>query len=250
MATKKAGGIYIGTSNIVIPGNKQSFPDAFKEKSRLNYYASLFDSVEINSSFYKMPLPATFQKWANDVPGNFQFSIKLWRDITHVKELKFKPGDVEIFLNAADKAGNTKGPLLIQFPGKINIDYYSQVAALLEQVRLHNAINKRRIAVEFRNTDWYVCEAMELLDEYDASLVLHDIPKSKNTQLNKKAKFVYFRFHGTNGDYRGSYSNEALKEYAKKIKQRAKQGKDVYAYFNNTIGSAFENARTLKKMCS
>ena len=105
--------------------------------------------------------------------------------------------------------------------------------------------NKWRIAVEFRNPTWYFGETFELMDEYDASIVLHDIPKAKSKDINKKASFVFIRFHGPNGDYRGNYNNELLKEYADKIKAFLKEGKDVYAYFNNTIGSAFENAGTL-----
>lgn len=246
MKTKKAGIVYIGTSNIVVPGNKQSFPPAFKDKSRLHYYASLFNTVEINSSFYKVPMPATFEKWAADVPPGFKFSIKLWRNITHAKDLGFILSDIDSFLTAADKAGKQKGPLLIQFPGKITIDHYNKVAAILERVDVHSSDCK--MAVEFRHTSWYINETMELLDEYKASLILHDMPKSKNMQLNKKAKFVYLRFHGVAGDYRGSYSDAALKHYARLIKTWAAQGKEVYAYFNNTIGAAFENARSLQKL--
>ena len=249
MASTKKGIIYIGTSNVVIPGNKGSFPESFKDKSRLNYYSSLFNTVELNSPFYKVPLPSTFEKWADDVPANFKFSIKLWKEITHVKQLDFKPGDVIKFLSAVDRSGDKKGPLLLQFPGKINFDFYSKVAEILGEIKYHQTNNKWQVAVEFRNPDWYVAETMELLDEFDASLVLHDIPKSRNSQLNKNAGFVYLRFHGTNGDYRGTYSDKELQQYARNIKLWAKQGKDVYAYFNNTIGSAFENARTLIEMC-
>ena len=248
MATKNKGKIFIGTSNVVIPGNKQSFPDPFKVKSRLNYYASLFNSVEINSSFYKVPLPATFEKWSNDVPEEFKFSIKFWKEITHVKELKFRSADIDKFLNASDKAGKNKGPVLLQFPGKINIGYYNQVESILENIRSHKTTGKWRIAVEFRNADWYTRETMELLDEYKASLVLHDMPKSRNMELNNKAPFVYLRFHGAKGDYRGTYSNKELEQYAEKIKGWIKSGKEVFVYFNNTMGNAYENAMTLKAM--
>ena len=87
MMKKTAGIVRIGTSNIVVPGNRQSFPPGFRDKSRLHYYASLFNTVELNSTFYKVPMASTFNKWSLDVPENFQFTIKLWRDITHVKNL-------------------------------------------------------------------------------------------------------------------------------------------------------------------
>ena len=93
-----------------------------------------------------------------------------------------------------------------------------------------------------------IFKTLELLNEYNTSLVLHDIPKSRNESIHASAKFVYLRFHGPTGDYRGSYSNAFLKEQAHKIASCVNEGKDVYAYFNNTIGSAFENARTLQMM--
>lgn len=246
MAAKKKGSIYIGTSNIVIPGNKQSFPEAYRNKSRLHYYASIFNSVEINSSFYKVPQPATFEKWAEDVPVDFKFAIKLWRNITHVKNLDYNKEDIRHFLSAAAMAGKNLGPLLLQFPGSITFDYYNKVAAIIEAVRQDK--NNWQIAVEFRHPGWYVGETMELLDEFNASLVLHDMPKSKNREINKNAPFVFTRFHGVAGDYRGSYSEQSLKEYSIHIKKWAAAGKDVYAFFNNTIGAAFDNALQLRKL--
>src|ERR1043165_6254219 len=101
---KACKGIFrIGTSNIVVPGNKQSYPPEFREKSRLNYYSSFFNSLEVNSSFYKVPMPATFEKWSEDVPGDFEFSVKLWKEITHVTELNSELDHIRKFLAAADR---------------------------------------------------------------------------------------------------------------------------------------------------
>src|SRR4051812_36333206 len=115
MAKKKKGICRIGTSGIVVPGTKQSFPPAFQDKSRLNYYASFLNSIEVNSSFYKIPMRSTFERWAQDVPKDFHFTIKLWKEITHVKELKSDLGNITKFLAAADLIGNKKGCLLVQF---------------------------------------------------------------------------------------------------------------------------------------
>ena len=89
-----------------------------------------------------------------------------------------------------------------------------------------------------------------MLDEYNASMVLHDNPKAKNEELNKRAGVAYLRFHGPKGDYRGSYDHGFLKERAVQIKGWIKNGKDVYAYFNNTAGEAFSNARSLQEFAS
>jgi uncharacterized protein YecE (DUF72 family) len=242
------GVLRIGTSNIVVPGNKLSFPPEYQQKSRLNYYSSLFNSLEVNSSFYKVPMRSTFEKWAADVPADFNFTVKLWKEITHIKDLKFKLSNIDYFLNAADGIGAKKGCLLVQFPGKINLEYYNQVEQILEQLQQLDPYNTWHKVVEFRNTSWYVNEAHELLDDYNASLVLHDIPKSKNTKLNKKATVAYYRYHGPKGDYREGYSDNYLAEQFQQMQQWLNEGKDVYAYFNNSLGDAFENALTLRKM--
>ncbi|HEY8898156.1 MAG TPA: DUF72 domain-containing protein, partial [Niastella sp.] len=86
MDTSMTGSYKAGTSGLVLPvPNKQSFPPEFSDKSRLTYYASLLNSIEINSSFYKVPQPATVRKWADSVPDDFVFTFKLWQEITHVK---------------------------------------------------------------------------------------------------------------------------------------------------------------------
>jgi uncharacterized protein YecE (DUF72 family) len=240
------GSIRIGTSNIVVPGNKQTFPAEFQLKSRLNYYSSLFNTLEVNSSFYKVPMYSTFEKWSQDVPVDFQFSVKLWREITHCKNLNADLEQVDKFLKAAAGMGKKKGCLLIQFPGKITMEYFKEVENIIERVAQLDSGWKK--AVEFRHNSWYIGETYEMLDEFDASLVLHDIPKSRLLENKTKANFIYLRFHGPKGDYRDSYADAFLKEKASQIKGWLKEGKDVYAYFNNTIGSAYDNAHTLKNM--
>mgnify|MGYP000264617068 CR=1 FL=1 len=103
------------------------------------------------------------------------------------------------------------------------------------------------IAIEFRSPTCYVEETLELLEEYSAAIVLHDMPKSKNEILTTAAQFIYQRFHEVNGDYRGSYSDDFLKKQSHNIQGWLDIGKDVYVYFNNIIGNAFDNAMTLKK---
>jgi len=240
------GIIRIGTSNIVVPGNKLSFPKAFQSKSRLNYYSSLFNTLEVNSSFYKVPMYTTFEKWSHDVPDDFRFSVKLSKNITHTKDLHSDLDLIDDFLNAAAGMGNKKGCLLVQFPGKITMEYFKEVENIIERIAQRES--QWRIAIEFRHNSWYIGETYQMLDEYDASLVLHDMPKSKVLENKNKANFVYMRFHGLKGDYRGSYTDGFLKEKASQIKGWLKEGKDVYAYFNNTIGSAYDNAHTLKMM--
>lgn len=240
--------IRIGTSNIVLPVSKPGFPPEYRSGSRLAYYASLFDTVEINSSFYRVPQFGTFARWAADVPAGFRFSVKLWKGITHIKKLDFSEGDVIAFLEAAAGLGNKRGCLLVQFPASVTVELFSKVEQLLQ---LLTNIDKKRgwyITVEFRHNSWYIAEMYELLDELGCSVVLHDMKGSETTFLNGKAKAVYVRFHGTAPNYGGSYSAEELRKTGKRADDWLKKGKEVYVYFNNTLGEAFRNAGELRKI--
>ena len=238
----------IGTSGIVVPGSKTSRPAKFQTGSRLHYYASLFNTLEINSTFRKIPKTATFEKWSADVPPDFRFTIKLLRDITHVKPFVFDAAKIDTFINAAGYLAERKGCLLAQFPASIKFDRQEEIARILHQVRKNDQGGQWKLAVEFRDESWYRGETMELLKTVDASMVLHDMPKSLHLTPDPNAAFTYFRFHGPKGDYRGDYSHEFLSIQSEKIRSLLDNGKEVYAYFNNTMGNAFDNAMTLKSM--
>jgi len=112
---------YSGTRGLVLPVPQVLYPPEFSGKSRLTYYASLFNSVEINSSFYKMPKAATVLKWADSVPQNFQFTFKLLKAVTHAKALDFSAEDVDLFIQTVNNIGNKKGCLLVQFPPSLKM---------------------------------------------------------------------------------------------------------------------------------
>jgi uncharacterized protein YecE (DUF72 family) len=242
-----------GTSNVVVPErNKAAFPVAFQSKSHLEYYASLFNSVEINRTFYKLPLSATLEKWAGQVPEDFRFTLKLWKEITHIKDLRYKPEDVVTFMRTVAPIGLKKGCLLVQFPAGLDSRNADSLERLLADIAVSNLEPGWRIAVEFRNWGWYTSAVYTLLNKYNACLVLHDMPLKGNNVLHpedrfalkpffspeadfaSKADFVFKRYHGPRGDYKGSYSSSFLEQEAGEIKEWLGQGKDVYAYFNNT----------------
>ena len=240
--------IYTGTSNIVLPvPNKLSFPPDYQDKSRLCYYASLFNSLEVNSSFYKVPMPSTVQKWAADVPADLKYTFKLWRDITHNKDLVFKPQDLEKFMHAINGAGDKKGCLLIQFPPSLGINI-NQLRILLDAIVIIDSEREWKVAVEFRNKSWYTDDVYELLENYHMAMVIQDMPKSATPFIDTDVPFVFLRFHGPNGGYRGSYTDEHLAEYASYITNWQDDGKTVFAYFNNTMGDALQNVITLDRM--
>src|SRR5688572_12770918 len=107
---------YSGLSGLALPLPKYKFPEAFQKSTRLTYYSSLFNSIEINRSFYTLPNGKTMAKWSNEVPEDFKFTFKLWKQITHAKGLRFDTTDVKHFLDAIGQVGEKKGCLLIQFP--------------------------------------------------------------------------------------------------------------------------------------
>lgn len=261
--TIKTAELWAGTSGLVLPlPNKKAFPEEFRAASRLTYYASLFNSIEINSTFYKIPMPATFSRWARETPDHFQFTVKLWRGITHAAGLQFQSIDIQRFLHAANHLEDRRGCLLIQLPPGLNSKAAGQLDQLLATIRRSDPASGWKLAVEFRNRSWYAPETAALLRRYRATLVLHDMPASAISELPRSFNvdlpgahepatdpatphadpdppaWVYLRFHGPAGDYKGGYTEQQLKNWAERIKEWLDAGKDVYVYFNNTIGDA------------
>jgi len=234
---------FSGTSGIVLPMPKYQFPAPFENASRLTYYASLFNSLEVNSCFYKIPQPTTIAKWAASVPEDFKFTFKLWRGVSHVPNLDFKDSDVADFMEAIHEAGTKQGCLLIQFPPGLTNKHFKQMDRLLHCIRKIDTTWK--IAVEFRNKSWYTNATYDLLSSFKASVVIHDMPKSATPMIDHKAEFMYVRFHGPTGKYDGGYPNDFLSEYAGHVNDWMEEGKEVYMYFNNTIGDALKNLQTI-----
>ena len=263
----KKGTFRSGTSNVEVPArNKAAFPAAFRSKTHLEYYASLFNSVEINRTFYTLPRPSTIEKWAAQVPEDFRFTMKLWREITHAKDLLYTRKDLVSFMQTVAPVGSRKGCLLIQFPAGLdvrNVDGLERLLADMEELNaemdegsgkvpsdtvkgLPGTGRSWRIAVEFRNRGWYTPEIYQLLARHKAGLVLHDmpmkgsggssarVPMDEEATLVADAGFVFKRYHGPKGDYKGSYSPADLESQAAAIRVWLDRGKDVYAYFNNT----------------
>lgn len=242
------GTLRTGTSGIVVPGPKATFPEAYQATSRLTYYATLFNSVEVNSTFYRIPQPKTFAAWAAETGPAFDFTLKLWRDITHTNALAADLSGLVRFLAAARELGPKKGCLLLQFPPSNTLRQLNAVSALLNAIAAADPAHEWRKAVEFRHPSWYAEDAFELLDQHGASLVLHDKGPARNARLNEGAGFVYMRFHGPQGNYRESYERDFLHDQAEQIHEYLQEGKDVYAYFNNTMGAAFDNAQDLYRL--
>lgn len=188
-------GYYAGLSGLILPIPKYLFPPAFQNSKRLTYYASHFNSIEFNSTFYKIPQATTVGNWAASVPENFKFTFKLWKGITHVKAFEYKEDDVVKFFDVINNVDQKKGCVLIQFPPRIGKAYMLALDSFLRCIHTYNP-NVWHIAVEFRNTSWYEQSVYDLIHAHNASIVIHDKPKSATPLISHESNFLYIRFHG------------------------------------------------------
>jgi len=241
---------YAGTSGIVVPVPQALYPDAFKGASRLTYYASLFNSIEINSSFYKLPKASTIIKWRDTVPKGFRFTFKLPKTVSHAKALDFNAEEVALFIRTINNVDRKKGCILLQLPPALKPGNIKQLEKLFIAIDAANADRAWKVAVEFRNRIWYNDETFTLLKQYNFSLVLQDLPASTTPLIAPLTDVVYLRFHGTEKGYCGSYDEGLLSAYAQRIKQWMNEEKCIYCYFNNTLGDAFNNLQALNRFVS
>lgn len=246
------GRLYTGTSGLVLPfKNKQHYPEIYQDKSRLEIYGMLNNSIEINSSFYKIPMKTTVAKWSNSVPAGFRFTFKLFRGLSHTKGLPYHPADLDQFMDALSGIDQDKrGCILLQFPASFKIDQHRHLTSLLQELHTRNEQEAWQLAVEFRHNSWYNAKITSYLYGLGIIMVIHDKTGSGTPLFDSPAPFVYCRFHGPDGNYKGAYDDSFLSEYATYIREWQEEGKDVYAYFNNTMGEALSNMKTLRKYTS
>jgi uncharacterized protein YecE (DUF72 family) len=205
-------------------------------------YASLFDTVEINNTFYRLPEESTFAAWAARAPAGFTYAVKASGFLTHMKKLKDPEEPLDRLFTRTRPLGRHLGPVLYQLPpgwklDRGRLDHFLQ--ALPRGVR-H--------VVEFRDPTWYSDDVLELLDRRRVSLCLHDMPGSASGR-QRVGPVVYVRFHGANGQYSGGYSDDRLASWAAWLRDARWRGADVYAYFNNDVGGhAPRNALTLRRL--
>jgi len=236
---------YGGTSGLVLPVAKENIPAEYADKSRLELYAAYCNTLEVNSSFYKLPRKLTVRRWAENTPAHFVFTFKLSKVITHVKNLEFSVADVMQFLEVINEASNKKGCILVQFPAGLKATSFDVFQALMNL--LQSTATGWNLAVEFRDTSWYNEQVYSYMRALNIALVQHDMPNSATPGI-ATASFNYYRFHGPDGTYRGSYSNETLISYAGKLQAGIEQQQTTFCYFNNTMGAAMANLQYLRKL--
>ncbi|HZQ93342.1 MAG TPA: DUF72 domain-containing protein [Terriglobales bacterium] len=204
-------------------------------------YVQQFDAVEINNTFYRLPKAETLRVWRDCTPPGFCFALKASRFITHNKKLKDPQNALDRFLPpVVEGLGKKLGPILFQLPPAwaVNAERLEQFLAALPK--------RLRYAFEFRHPSWHVPPVCEVLRVYNAAFCIFELA-GLHSPLEITADFAYVRLHGPGGKYQGSYSDQAIAEWAARI--RSWRGlREVHVYFDNDqAGYAAENALRLKQ---
>lgn len=234
--------IRVGCSGWQYPHWRGDFyPAELPVRLWFDHYARQFDTVEINNTFYRLAEAQTFRSWRARAPKGFVFAVKASRFLTHMKKLKDPAAPLELFFSRAKELGRTLGPVLYQLPPRwpVNIERLEEFLEALPGRRQH--------VLEFRDPSWYRDDVLALLERHRVALCLHDMEGSASGML-EVGPLVYVRFHGTQR-YSGSYSDERLERWAGWMSERLRQGKPVFAYFNNDVGGhAPRDAVRLRRM--
>jgi uncharacterized protein YecE (DUF72 family) len=220
------------------------YPPGTKDRERLEYYSTRFDTAEINASFYRLPSEATVEGWARRAPPGFVFAWKVSRYITHNKKLKDCADSVDLVFGRMAPLADHYGPALIQLPPQLrrNDERLDGFLALLPRGGRHT--------VEFRHPSWYDPAVFEILRRHDAALCISD-HHSAPSPWDVTASWVYVRGHGPGGRYHGRYPPAELAAWAERIAGWRGEGRDVYAYFDNDIKSAAPfDAEVLKMLAA
>ena len=225
-----AAPIRIGTSGWEYEHWRGSFyPPELKRDRWLEHYAQRFDTVELNASFYRLPLRMTFARWARRVPANFTYAVKASRYLTHVKRLKEPMEPLERLWSRATALGPHLGPVLYQLPPRWKPD----PERLADFLRALPA--ERPQVIEIRDARWYDDRLLAAITAAGVAVCLHDMSGSARSGT-PTGPFAYVRFHGSGARYGGRYPDAELERWAACMVEWAEGGMPVWAYFNNDIG--------------
>lgn len=237
------GKAYIGTSGWSYPHWRGVFyPKTLSGEAWLEHYATFFETVELNNTFYQLPEAANFRHWYGEVPKRFVFAVKASRFITHMKKLQEPREPLRRFLRRVAILKEKLGPVLFQLPPRFKCNP-ERLAAFGNHLA-----PRHRYTFEFRDATWFVPEVYAILHEKGLAFCIFSLKDLSCPEIIT-APFVYLRFHGPGARYGGKYSERELKAWAGRIQAWLVQGLDVYSYFNNDEeGYAVANAARLREL--
>ena len=218
------------------------YPRELPPRRWLERYAELFDTVEVNSTFYRLASRDAVAGWVRQTPDDFVFSLKASRYLTHIKRLTDVDRGVRRFYERIEPLVGTPklGPILWQLPENF----------VRDDERLRFALERLpagRHCFEFRHASWVAPEVYALLREHAAALVIGDHPKRPFQTHELTTDWTYVRFHQGARGRRGNYSESELETWRRRV-ARWRRRVEVFAYFNNDWeGFAIRTAGWLKR---
>ena len=236
--------IRIGTSGWTYDGWRGPFyPSEVSKKRWLAWYATQFNTTEINGSFYRTPSLEAVKAWHDETPGDFLFAWKASKFITHWKRLTEKcQNSIELMETRLKVLSRKLGPVLFQLPPQFHANR-ERLASFLKMLP-----KRRSYAFEFRHESWYEEPILNLLRDRNVSLCLSDHHDAPSPWV-ATADFVYIRGHGPTGRYKDRYPAATLEAWKQSIQKWQRQRLAVYCYFDNDQKSAApKDARRLCEM--
>ena len=219
------------------------YPEDLPQRRWFDHYSSLFDTVEINNTFYRLPAAQTMDGWAAQAAEGFTYSLKLGAFGSHRMKLSDAQSWLPNHLERVERLGRSLGPTLVQLPPR-----WKRNTERLDEF-LSVAPKHLRWAVELRDPSWLHDDVFEVLRRHGAALCVHDLLAGHPWITT--TGWTYWRFHGPNAldqKYWGRYGGDALGPAAERLGGWLDDGCDVYAYFNNDHeGHAVHDARWLKE---
>jgi uncharacterized protein YecE (DUF72 family) len=218
------------------------YPDGLPARRWLERYAEVFDTVEVNATFYRLPQRETAEKWIDQVPADFLFAVKSSRYLTHIKRLHDIVGAVDRFWEPLEpwRRAHRLGPVLWQLPESFHRDDDLLAAAL-------DVLPPARHCFEFRHPSWFCAPVRELLAERGASLAIGDDRRRPLPAARPVGELAYLRLHYGSRGRDGNYSSTELDSWRRRI-AAWRSRREVFVYLNNDWrGFAPANARELRQ---
>ncbi len=219
------------------------YPRGLPARRWLEHYSSVFETVEVNATFYRLPTREAVVAWAGQTPPGFILTLKASRYLTHVKRLAtVREGVARYWERIEPLVGTPKlGPIVWQLPPNFHRDDERLANAL-------DALPEGRHCFEFRHPSWFTDDVYELLRDRGAALVIGDTPERPFQTHEMTSDWTLIRFHRGVRGRRGNYAASELQTWARRIAQWRRRV-EVFAYFNNDWESfAPRNALTLARL--
>jgi uncharacterized protein YecE (DUF72 family) len=218
------------------------YPNGLPQRRWLERYAEVFDTVEVNATFYRLPKESAVRAWVEQVPGDFLFAVKASRYLTHMKRLHEIADAVARFWEPLEplRRGRRLGPVLWQLPENFHRDDDLLAAALGELPRADHCF-------EFRHPSWFAAPVRELLAEHGASLAIGDDKRRSLPEARPVGNLAYLRLHYGHRGRDGNYSKAELDGWRRRI-AAWRSRRPAFVYLNNDWkGYAPANARCLMR---